>query len=125
LIQRVDLLLLAPHRLDGHAAGDRQSLRVIGHRDPRPAALARTVGQLRDRLDTIAPGRVHLEVAAIVLERDDAGNRQRQQAHDFGAAEEPGTQDAAPGDVVLAPTRGNRLLDSRGVTMLEHFVNDA
>ena len=66
--------MLAPHRLDRHAARDRQPFGVIGHSDAVPAACHRGLGHLGDRLDAIAPRRMHLAVAAIILEADEIGD---------------------------------------------------
>ena len=63
-VQRVDLRMLPGHRFHAHAPRDRQAVRVVG--DPEAGVAERQAGldHRRERLAAVAPGRVHLEVAA-------------------------------------------------------------
>jgi hypothetical protein len=68
---------------------------------------------------------VHLKVAAVVFERHDIGNVERQQADHLGAAEEAPAQHPALNELLLASARSDSLLDGRRVSMFEHLVDDA
>ena len=92
-VQPVDLVMLPRDGLHAHAPGDRQAVRVVG--DPqagvteRPARLDHRV----QALAAVAPGRVHLEVAAECRTRHDARFERRVEhpPHDL-FAEKPGAQ---------------------------------
>src|SRR6185503_20494135 len=97
---------------------------MVCNGDSRPAARDRALRQLRDCLDTVAPHRVHLAVAAIVIDADDARNGEGEQSDDFRAAQETCAKAAASGDFFLLPADENRALDGGREAVIQDFEND-
>jgi hypothetical protein len=52
-----------------HAAGDLQTVRVIGDRRVSISSLKARLGDLLNRRITVAPFGVHLQIAAVIVER--------------------------------------------------------
>ena len=76
-------------------------------------------------LAAVAPDRVHLEVAAILLERHRVGSGLAKRRDHLRSREEVGTPCAAPLDDGVAADRLDGLLDDLRRTGLENFDDDA
>src|SRR5881628_3486676 len=77
-----------------------------------------------ERLAAIAPRRVHLEIAAIVLDPRPGQRRVAQRAEDLRAAEGMIAKAAAALDILLLAAAGDRALDGRRSAGLKDLEND-
>ena len=78
-----------------------------------------------DRLDPIAPHRIDLVVAAIVLDVNDTGDFERDEPDHLGPAQEAGLQRTTAGYFMLLSTFDNCALDGGREAVLEHLEDDA
>jgi hypothetical protein len=100
-------------------AGDLQSVGVVAHADESVTARHGRGGHLGHRLDAVAPFRVHLEIAAIVLQADRPFRRRLQDAQRFGSAQEVGAKRARRLELAPPRTLLDRALDAEALALLE------
>ena len=96
---------------------------MIGDAGAAPPALEAGVDDRLERLAAVAPDRVHLEVAAVLLARRRA--LPRQDLADRRPAEELAAEAAQPRDFLLLARVAHRLLDERGGAVVDHLARDA
>src|SRR5215213_4207753 len=98
---------------------------MIGHRDSVPAARHGALRHLGDRLNPIAPHRMHLVIAAIVLDVNDIGDVERDEPDHLGPAQEGGAERTTAGYLMLLSAFDNGALYGGREAVLEHFEDDA
>ncbi len=105
LVDAVDGLALLCGLGHRHAAGNRQAVRMVGDRRVPVAACQAGLGNLVHRRRAVAPFRMHLQVAAVVVWRRPVEGRVAQDAEGLGAAEDMLPQASATSDVRLPAAR--------------------
>src|SRR4029077_19685794 len=78
-----------------------------------------------ERLATVAPRRVHLQVAVVVVDARAGQLLVPERGKDLRAAQEMAPQVAAPLDVAALAAFGDRSLDRRRGAGLQHLENHA
>jgi hypothetical protein len=122
----VDLAMLRRRRVHGHAARNRQSVRMVRDRQVRVAARQRRRGQRRHRLPAVAPGRVHLQVSAIVGQRWTAPSAIADRRNHCRTAEEVAAERAPTARLLFLAPLGDGTIDGgRSAARLERFQNHA
>ena len=125
LVETIDLAVLAAGVLHADAAGDRQTVGMIGDAHARVAAREAAVRHGFDALASVAPGRVHLKVATEVALRHDGGvARQGQRLLHRHLAEEVGAQLPQRRDLVRLPRPGNCRIDRRRSARFHELRDD-
>ena len=125
IVETIDLQVLFEQFRHRHAARDRQSVRVIRDGAVVVAARQARFDDVLERLASVAPHRVHLQIAAIFVASDGAQLWIAQRRNDLRAAQVVSAKLAALLDIARTSTLGNRPLDCRRRSGAEHFEYDA
>ena len=124
-IQPIDLDPLRGEAGRRQAVGNRQPAGVIGHRAPGVAAAAAGLDDRLERLAAVAPRRVHLEIAAVVLAARPAQAGVVVDGADAGAAQEVRAQTAAAVDLAALAAGVDHALHHRRGAGRQHLQDHA
>ena len=116
------LLLDVGHR---HAAGDRQPVRMIGHAAEFVAAREACFHDLFERLHAVAERRMHLQIAAVLLDRNAVERRIAQHPADARPAHEVVAQPASLENRRRLRAICNETIDGRRLSGGQDLENDA
>ena len=108
-----------------HAAGDLQSVRVVGHRRVLIASFKAGVGNLLDRRRAITPFGVHLQITAVLVDGGASEGGIRQDPPHLRAAQEVPTQVTPPLNIGAPLALLDGLFDGRRSAGLENLADHA
>src|SRR5436309_2679795 len=91
----------------------------------RVPAIEAAADDVLQRLAAVAPDRVHLQIAAVVVDARSAERRVSERGEDLRAAEKVTAEVAPPLDIGALRAFGYRTLDRRRRSGLQHFQNHA
>src|SRR4051812_33547212 len=124
-VERVDLFVLFAQLRHRHSAGDLQAVGMIGHRTELVSEADSRADDVGERLAAVAPGGVHLQVAAVVLDSRPLQRRVGQRREHLRTTEEVVAQPAPALDVCRLAAFGDGPFDRRRGARLEHLLDDA
>ena len=104
LVELIDGGVLPRHGLHAHPAGDGQAVAMIRDAGARPAQGTGCFDDTLERLTPVTPRRVHLEVAAVIRQRDQPMSRRLQHSLRGRLTDEVAAQRSARRDRLRLPT---------------------
>jgi hypothetical protein len=107
-----------------HAAGDLQSVRVIGDSRVLIAALETGIGNLLHGRVAVAPFGVHLQITAVLRKRRAPESRIRQHSPDFSPAEKVPPKLASALDILAIVAFLDGAFDRGGFAGRQNFADD-